>query len=43
MGYSPRGCKELDMTERLLFHFLSLSLSRALQMEKRGQLLEVEG
>ena len=24
------------------FHFLSLSLSRALQMEKGGQLLEVE-
>ena len=20
--YSPRGCKELDMTERLSFHFL---------------------
>ena len=21
VGYSPRGCKELDMTERLHFHF----------------------
>ena len=25
MGYSPWGCEELDMTERLHFHF-SLSL-----------------
>ena len=24
VGYSPWGCKELDMTERLHFHFLSL-------------------
>ena len=23
IGYSPRGCKESDMTERLLFYFLS--------------------
>ena len=23
MGYSPRGCKELAMTERLHFHFYS--------------------
>ena len=25
MGYSPRGRKESDMTERLHFHFLSSS------------------
>ena len=25
-GYSPWGCKELDMTERLHFHFLSVEL-----------------
>ena len=43
MGYSPQSRKELDTTEHLHFHFLSLSLSRALQMEKGGQLLEVEG
>ena len=24
MGYSPLGCKELDMTEQLQFHFLAL-------------------
>ena len=28
MGYSPRGCKELDTTERLHFHF---SLSKPCQ------------
>ena len=26
-GYSPLGCKELDMTERLHFHFLCFFLS----------------
>ena len=25
-GYSPWGCKELDMTEQLSFHFTSLAL-----------------
>ena len=24
VGYSPRGCKELDTTERLRFHYTSL-------------------
>ena len=28
VGYSPRGRKESDTTERLLFHFLSLSGSQ---------------
>ena len=26
MGYSPRGRKESDTTERLRFHFLSIQL-----------------
>ena len=36
VGYSPRGCKESDMTERLHFHFsLSLSLSLPLVHYKK--------
>ena len=27
VGYSPRGCKESDMTEQLLFTFLSLKVT----------------
>ena len=27
MGYSPRGCKELDTTERLHFHFSQFGTS----------------
>ena len=34
VGYSPRGCKESDMTERLHFHF-SLSLSLPLVHYKK--------
>ena len=26
VGYSPRGCKELDTAEQLHFHFLNLCL-----------------
>ena len=29
MGYSPRGSKESDTTERLHSHFLSLSLENS--------------
>ena len=28
VGYSPRGCKELDTTEQLTFSLLSLPLGR---------------
>ena len=34
MGYSPRGHKELDTTERLHFHFLSLSISNLIGLKK---------
>ena len=30
MGYSPRGCKESDTTERLHFHFHSMGKARDL-------------
>ena len=32
VGYSPQGCKELDMTERLHFHFLSYSFTCVFSM-----------
>ena len=35
VGYSPWGCKELDMTEQL--HFLFLSLENARKEERAGE------
>ena len=34
MGYSPRGCKELDTTERLHFHILRMRASPVAQLLK---------
>ena len=31
MGYSPSGCKELDMTEQLHFTFVSLTKNVVLE------------
>ena len=37
VGYSPRGCKESDMTEQLHFHFLSLGNDSKYLGAKNGQ------
>ena len=34
MGYSPRGCKESDTTERLHFHILRMRASPVAQLVK---------
>ena len=38
MGYSPRGCKELDMTEQLILPFLSPNHLVALKSWGKKQL-----
>ena len=38
--YSPWGCKELDTTERLHFHFIELSLEMFLPLQFFERVLE---
>ena len=35
VGYSPRGCKESDMTERLHFHFHTIYVKRDKMLNKK--------
>ena len=43
VGYSPRGCKELDTTERLHFHFISHTIKVMLKILQARLQLYVNG